>query len=159
MASCYQDEICLMTENDQTPALFQFFTEIGIIEQLISTKLEALLPGGLKISQFVVLNHLVRLQGKWSPARLANAFQVTRAAMTNTLSRLESRGLIKIEADPGDGRGKLVSLSLAGQKMRGKCVANIEPFLADIEQAFGEQKILVALPFLQAMRNYMDEHR
>jgi DNA-binding MarR family transcriptional regulator len=159
MATCYQDKIYLMAENDQTPPLFRFFTEIGIIDQLISAKLETLLPDGLKISQFVVLNHLVRLRGKWSPARLASAFQVTRAAMTNTLSRLESRGLVKIEADPGDGRGKLVSLSPAGQKMHEKCVAKIGPFLADIEQEFGEQKILVALPFLQAMRNYLDEHR
>jgi DNA-binding MarR family transcriptional regulator len=148
-----------MTENDQTPPLFQFFTEIGIIEQLINTKLEALLPEGLKISQFVVLNHLVRMQGKWSPARLASAFQVTRAAMTNTLSRLESRGLIKIETDPGDGRGKLVSLSPAGQKMLKKCTDNIEPYLGDIEKEIGEQNILLALPFLEEMRNYLDQHR
>ena len=148
-----------MTENDQTPPLFRFFTEIGIIEQLISAKLETLLPDGLKISQFVVLNHLVRLRGKWSPARLASAFQVTRAAMTNTLSRLESRGLIKIETDPGDGRGKLVSLSPAGKKMREKCVANIGPFVSDIEKEFGEQNILLALPFLEEMRNYLDQHR
>lgn len=159
MAACYQDEICLMAENDQTPPLFRFFTEIGIIDQLISAKLETLLPDGLKISQFVVLNHLVRLRGKWSPARLASAFQVTRAAMTNTLSRLESRGLIKIDANPGDGRGKLVTLSPAGHEMREKCVANIEPFLADIEQAFDEQKFLVTLPFLESLRNYLDEHR
>jgi DNA-binding MarR family transcriptional regulator len=148
-----------MTENDQTPALFRFFTEIGIIEQLISTKLEALLPDGLKISQFVVLNHLVRLQGKWSPARLADSFQVSRAAMTNTLSRLESRGLIRIETNPGDGRGKLVTLSPAGHEMRENCVGNIGPFLADIEQAFGDQEVLQALPFLEAIRHYLDEHR
>ena len=159
MASFYPDKICLMADNDPTPALFQFFTEIGIIEQLISSKLEGLLPDGLKVSQFVVLNHLVRLQGKWSPARLADAFQVTRAAMTNTLGRLESRGLIKIEADPVDGRGKLVSLSPVGQEMHTQCVANIGPFLVDIEQAFGEQKIRLALPLLEEIRNYLDLHR
>jgi DNA-binding MarR family transcriptional regulator len=126
---------------------------------LISTKLETLLPDGLKISQFVVLNHLVRLQGKWSPARLANAFQVTKAAMTNTLNRLESRGLVTIEADPHDGRGKLVSLSPAGKKVQAECVSNIEPFLTDIEQEFGAQKILLALPFLEEMRDYLDGHR
>jgi DNA-binding MarR family transcriptional regulator len=72
-----------MIEKDQTPIMFQFFTEIGIIEQLIRAKLERALPDGIKISQFSVLHHLTRLQGKWSPARLANAFQVTKAAMTN----------------------------------------------------------------------------
>ena len=92
-----------MPEQSQDPLIFRFFTEIGIIEQLARARLERALPDGMKISQFAVLNHLVRLPGKWSPARLASAFQVTRAAMTNTLQRLESRGLIKIEADPGDG--------------------------------------------------------
>ncbi len=139
--------------------MFRFFNEIGIIEQLTRAKLERVLPDGMKISQFAVLNHLVRLPGDWSPARLASAFQVTRAAMTNTLQRLESRGLIKIEADPDDGRGKLISLCQTGRDMREKCIGCISPFLAEMEKEFGEQNFLVALPFLEELRNYLDEHR
>ena len=148
-----------MSKNYHDPLMFQFFTEIGIIEQLARAMLERVLPDGMKISQFTVLNHLVRLPGQWSPARLANAFQVTKAAMTNTLQRLESRGLIKIEADPSDGRGKLISLSLAGRDMRENCISNIGPLLVDMEQEFGEQKFLIALPFLEEVRSYLDEHR
>lgn len=148
-----------MSDNDQDPPMFRFFTEVGIIEQLTRAKLERALPDGLKISQFTVLNHLVRLDGKWGPARLASAFQVTKAAMTNTLQRLESRGLIKIEADPSDGRGKLISLCQAGRNMREKCIANIGPLLVEMEKEFGEQKFIVALPFLQEVRSYLDEHR
>ncbi len=148
-----------MTKNPRTPSLFQFFNEIGIIDQLSRAKLERVLPDGLKISQFAVLNHLVRLDGKWSPARLANAFQVTKAAMTNTLQRLDSRGLIKIEADPDDGRAKLVSLTVAGREMREQCIGNIEPFLADINQQFSQERILDALPLLEEIRIYLDEHR
>ena len=148
-----------MSQNHQDPPVFRFFTEIGIIEQLIRAKLERVLPDGMKISQFAVLNHLVRLPGEWSPARLASAFQVTRAAMTNTLQRLESRGLIKIEADPGDGRGKLISLCQTGRDMREKCIGNISPFLAEMEKEFSEQDFLGALPFLEELRNYLDEHR
>ena len=48
----------------------------------------------LKMSHFILLNHLVRLGGKWSPARLAAALQVTKAAVTNNLKRLEARGLV-----------------------------------------------------------------
>jgi len=148
-----------MSQNHQDPPVFRFFTEIGIIEQLTRAKLERVLPEGMKISQFAVLNHLVRLPGDWSPARLASAFQVTRAAMTNTLQRLESRGLIKIEADPDDGRGKLISLCQTGRDMREKCIGSISPFLAEMEKEFGEQNFLVALPFLEELRNYLDEHR
>ncbi len=148
-----------MTASDQGSSMFRFFTEIGIVEQLTRAKLERILPDGIKISQFTALNHLMRLQGKWSPARLANAFQVTRAAMTNTLQRLESRGLIKIEIDPGDGRGKLVSLSPAGRDMHEKCINAIGPLFASLEKEFGSQKFQVALPFLEEVRSYLDEHR
>lgn len=148
-----------MSENDQVPPMFQFFTEVAIIEQLARTRLERVLPEGLKISQFIVLNHLARLHGKWSPARLASALQVTKAAMTNTLGRLESRGLIKIEADPSDGRGKLISLVQAGRVMRENCIVNIGPLFVEMEKEFGEQKYREALPFLEEVRSYLDEHR
>ena len=148
-----------MSENNQDPPMFRFFTEIGIIEQLARAKLERALPGDIKISQFFVLNHLVRLPGSWSPARLASAFQVTKAAMTNTLQRLESLGLIKIIRDPGDGRGKLVSLSDAGRDMREKCIGNISPLFTEMEKELSEQKFQIAMPFLEEVRNYLDEHR
>lgn len=148
-----------MPEQNHGPVLFRFFTEIGIIEQLARAKIEGVLPEGIKISQFAVLNHLARLQGKWSPARLASAFQVTKAAMTNTLQRLESRKLIKIEDDPNDGRAKLVSLSKAGQTMRNNCLENIGPVLAELEVEIGLQKISTALPVLEEVREYLDEHR
>ena len=60
------------------PPLFRLLTEIGIIEQLARNQLERNLPDQLTMSQFVVLNHLVRLGGAWSPLRLAKAFQVTK---------------------------------------------------------------------------------
>ena len=148
-----------MNTPSQDPLLFRFFTEVGIIEQLVRTKLESVLPDGLKISQFIVLNHLVRLGGEWSPARLASAFQVTKAAITNTLKRLESRGLVAIAPDPNDGRGKLVSLTAAGQDMRQRCVHNIEPFLVDLKNEFSDQRFAKALPLLEELRKYLDQQR
>ncbi len=114
------------------PALWRLFTEVGIIEQLARHKLESSMPEGLKISQFGVLNHLVRLGGTWSPVRLASAFQVTKAAMTNTVGRLEKRGLVEVVADPDDGRGKLVSITDAGRDMRERCIKSVGPFMADL---------------------------
>ncbi len=148
-----------MIRNNQAPLLFNFFTEIGIIEQLARTRFESVMPDEIKLSQFTVLNHLVRLDGKWSPVRLAKALQVTKAAITNNLQRLESRGLVIIEADPDDGRAKLVSLTAAGREVREQCISNIEPFLVDMERKLNQQEFLNALPFLQELRKYMDSHR
>ncbi len=148
-----------MTNNIQDAPLFRFFNEVGIIEQLARAKFESVLPDGLKISQFSVLNHLVRLGGDWSPARLANAFQVTRGAMTNTLQRLESRGLVNVASDPGDGRGKLVSLTASGREMRDHCIRNTRPFLENLEAEFGQKCFINALPLLEEVRKYLDQNR
>ena len=141
------------------PIVFRLFTEIGIIEQLARNQLERRLPDDLRMSQFVVLDHLVRLGGEWSPVRLANAFQVTKGAMTNTLQRLEKRGFLRVVADPRDGRGKLVSITAAGKKMRVRCVECIGPLLEDLSKELSDKEFLVALPVLEKVRMYLDSQR
>ncbi len=144
-------------END--PLAFRFFNEIGIIEQLASSRLERCLPDGLKDSQFRVLNHLVRLGGEWSPVRLANAFQVTKGAMTNTIKRLDKRGLIAVSNDPEDGRGKLVSITDAGIEMRNQCIESIAPLLIELSKEFSPQEFSAVLPVLEKIRKYLDANR
>ena len=141
------------------PSIFRFFNEIGIINQLASTKLGSVLPDSLKMSQFSVLNHLVRLGGEWSPLRLAKAFQVTKGAMTNTLNRLEKRALIEIRPDPEDGRGKLVRITAKGEKMRQECLMAIDPFIQKIEEELGLTDFTNSLPALEKVRKYLDEER
>ncbi len=103
------------------PLAFEFFNEIGIIDQLVSTMLTNTLPNGMTKAQFTVLNHYVRLDiAERSPADLAKAFQVRRPTITSTLARMESNGLVAIRVDPRDGRAKLVSIT----EMDGRCVKN-----------------------------------
>ena len=148
-----------MVDPSEDPLAFRLFTEIGIIEQLARNRLERGLPDRLKVSQFVVLNHLVRLGGEWSPARLASAFQVTKGAMPNTLQRLEIRALVRIVADPRDGRAKLVTITDAGRDMRASCVASVSPFLADLSQALSDQDLAKALPVLEKIKKILDAQR
>ncbi len=143
----------------EDPLAFRLFTEIGIIDQLARNQLERGLPDGLKVSQFVVLNHLVRLGGEWSPARLANAFQVTKGAMTNTLQRLEKRGLVRVSADPRDGRAKRVIITRAGRHMREQCVKSVSPMLANLSREISGKDFALALPVLEKIRKYLDSHR
>ena len=149
----------MIRDNHDDPILFRFFNEIGIIDQLAQARLESVLPDGLKMSHFILINHLARLGGKWGPARLAAALQVTRAAITNTMNRLEQQGLVEIEAHPADGRGKLVSLTRRGRDLRKQSIRNIEPFLADLEQRLGSRFFSDVLPSLEALRRDLDENR
>ena len=99
----------------KTSEIFNFFTEIGIIAQLSQTQFERLMPSGMTIAQFTVLNHCVRVGDGKSPARLAHAFQVTKGTMTSTLHRLEQKGLVAIHPDPADGRSKIVRITETGR--------------------------------------------
>ena len=144
---------------DDDPVMFRFFNEVGIIEQLARNRFERLLPDGLKVAQFTVLNHFVRLGGERTPAELARAFQVTKGAMTNTLQRLEARRLIRIRPDAHDGRVKRVSITKAGIKMRNQAVAALAPVMADLTEQFPEAAFDRALPFLRSLRAALDAAR
>ena len=50
-----------------------------------------------------------------SPGRLVTETMVTSGTMTNRVDRLAGRGLVAREADPGDRRGVLVTLTAAGR--------------------------------------------
>lgn len=134
-------------------------TEIAIIEQLSRNKLERRLPDGVSGAMFGVLTHFMRRGGQESPAQLASAFQVTKGAMTNTLQRLEARGLVAIIGDATDGRRKLVSLTDAGAALYTDAVARLRPDLEAMREAFTDDEFVAALPFLTALRTWFDENR
>lgn len=142
-----------------TRLYFRMFNEIGIISQLSSNRLERVLPPGMSIAQFSLLNHLVRLGGAWAPSRLARAFQVTKGAMTNTLQRLEAQGLIRVTVDPDDARGKLVEITEAGRRMREKCIRATGIAMGDIVKLFPTDDVGAVLPFLEHLRKTLDENR
>jgi len=140
-------------------ALFTLLNEIGIINQLSSARLERLLPHGLTVAQFGLLNHLARLEGDWSPARLAAAFQVTKGTMTSTLQRLEAKGFISMRANPDDGRAKIVTLTEAGRRAREAALAAAGPGLADLEAVLSSADVDALIPDLQKLRIWLDMHR
>ena len=142
------------------PLAFQVFNEIGIINQLTSASFAAVLPGGMTIAQFTVLNHFIRLDHKeQSPARLASAFQITRPTMTSTLARMEKAGLVVIRADPSDGRGKLVSVTAAGREMRELCLQRLAGPLAEANAVLSPETLEQLLPLLRDVRAKLDRLR
>ncbi|WP_439573675.1 MarR family winged helix-turn-helix transcriptional regulator [Phreatobacter sp.] len=138
---------------------FRVFNEIGIIHQLAATAFERVMPDGMTLAQFTVLNHFARLGGRRRPSDLARAFQVTKATMTSTLQRMEAKGLVVIVADETDGRGRLVEVSEAGRAMHRDCIARLGPKLAGIVAAVGVAPFADALEPLTALRTTLDRLR
>lgn len=133
--------------------------EVGIIAQLSQSAFLRVLPDGMQLAHFFVLNHMVRMGDGWTPVRLAKAFQVTKGAMTNTLQRLDARALVRIEPDPDDGRSKRVYLTPEGAAMREQCIARLHPELARLHDALGTELFTSALPLLQRLRGWLDQDR
>ncbi|MFT6438195.1 MAG: DNA-binding MarR family transcriptional regulator [Candidatus Azotimanducaceae bacterium] len=138
---------------------FEILNEIGIINQLSTSRFERSLGDGLTRSQFSVLNNFVRLGGTRTPAELADAFQVTRGAMTNTLKRLADRGCIKIDVSDEDRRSKIVTITAQGRRLRNSSIAATQSDLAELVEAVGEQTLRNLQPLLTKLRVYLDDHR
>lgn len=145
-----------MSDTDQA---FMFFNEINIIAQLSTNRFERMLPEGLTSSQFSVLNWFVRVDTEATPGRLATAFMVTRGAMTNTLKKLEQKGLVRIEPDETSGRQKRVTMTSAGRHMRDAAIKACGPQLDSWIGAIPWQEVEVMLPTLRRIRAYLDEER
>ncbi|MCU0890634.1 MAG: MarR family winged helix-turn-helix transcriptional regulator [Sandarakinorhabdus sp.] len=141
------------------PVWEQLFAEIAAIQQLTSAALRNLLPPLLSPAGFGVLDRLARQPGAWTPSRLAAQTQVTKGAMTNTLQRLETAGLVQLERDGKDGRARRVSLLPAGLAARDAALASIAPHMAMITNALPRHQARVVVPLLEQLRVWLDNHR
>jgi DNA-binding MarR family transcriptional regulator len=143
----------------EDPLLFAVLNEIGIIEQLMRNRFEALRPAGLRLAHFILLNHLVRTGDGKNPVSIARALQLAKGAITNTLQRLEERGLVSVLPDPADARGKRVWLTQAGRDARDAVVAQLAASFADVAQAMSPERCQAVLPDLQHLRRHLDRFR
>ncbi len=148
-----------MDRRKRRQQLFELFNEIGIIQQLAGTAFNQRLPEGLHVSHFSVVNHLCRLGDGRTPLRIARAFQVSKATMTNTLSKLEARRLIQIRDNPDDGRSKLVFVTDKGRAFRSKAIATLHPMIDRLDDDLDTTRLLKMLPTLRALRAYLDDNR
>lgn len=147
----------LLTGDD--PLHFQLLNEVGILGQLSANRAARLLAPGLNLSQFTLLNHFSRLGGERSLVQLASAMQVTKAAMTNTVTRLHGKGLLAVQPDPQDGRGKRVSLTPAGLAARQQAVQQLGQGLVGMASAVDAQELAQALTALRKLRVWFDANR
>jgi len=138
---------------------YRLFNEINIIAQLSANAFERVLPHGLTLAQFSVLNWFVRVDDVASPSRLARAFQVSKGTMTNTLKRLVDKGFVTVEADPASGRSKIVRMTPAGRRARQAALGASEPLLADVLDNFDVGRIRKLLPALETLRIHLDRAR
>ncbi len=133
------------------------FAELMNSEQLARAMVTRALPRGMQLSHFSVLNLLAHRNEERTPAELAQAFHLTRGAMTNTLARLEWAGHVHIRPDWDDARRKLVSISPAGRAARDAALASFLPQIADVVRDLGPDQVRAVLPVLRRLRERLEE--
>ena len=133
------------------------FSELFIADQLARNRISKVLPRGMELSHFSVLNHLAGIGDERTPAQLARAFHVTRGAMTNTLAKLEWAGHVHIRPDWDDARRKFVAISPSGRAARDAAVHAIAPLIAEVVQALGADRVRSVLPVLRELRTRLED--
>ena len=128
------------------------FGELFMADQLARNRISKVLPKGMELSHFSVLNHLARVSDERTPAQLARSFHVTRGAMTNTLTKLEWAGHVHIRPDWEDARRKFVAISPSGRAARDSAVTTVVPVIADVVQALGSDRVRALLSVLRELR-------
>jgi len=146
-------------DKDAIGGYFQFFNEIGIINQLVSTKLAGHLPAGILPSHFGVVNHLARRGNGNTPAVIANAFQVPRTTMTHMLSILEKHQFIELGPNPKDGRSKSVFLTEKGEAFRVDTIQKLAVAFQGFAGEFSMAELTPTLEILAKVREYLDKER
>ncbi|SFR54299.1 DNA-binding transcriptional regulator, MarR family [Yoonia tamlensis] len=145
-----------MSESNKNLAV-TLFSEILVVDQLARASVARVLPKGMELSHFSVLNQLAHAGVERTPAQLAKTFHLTRGAMTNTLAKLERAGWVHVRPDWDDARRKLVSISPAGQSARDVALDVIAPLIAEVVNTVGADKVRSALPVLREMRVKLSE--
>ncbi len=140
-----------MSDNANNLAV-SLFSEILAVDQLARASVARVLPKGMELSHFSVLNHLAHAGVERSPAQLAKTFHLTRGAMTNTLHKLEWAGWVHVRPDWDDARRKMVAISPSGLAARDAALAAIAPVIADVVGKVGQDKARAVLPVLREMR-------
>jgi DNA-binding MarR family transcriptional regulator len=82
---------------------------------------DALRPVGLTNGQFSLLMSLNRPKPP-GMAAVALLLAMDRTTLTAALKPLRRRGLLKITADPTDGRGRLMTLTAKGRRLLARAV-------------------------------------
>ncbi|MEK9992383.1 MAG: MarR family transcriptional regulator [Paracoccaceae bacterium] len=138
-------------DNENSLAV-SLFGEILALDQLVRNRLAKVLPKGMELSHFSVLNQLSHTKIERTPAQIAKSFRVTRGAITNTLNKLELSGYIHVRPDWDDARRKMVSISPAGIVARNNALAAVTPIINELIIEMGEERLKAIVPILRDLR-------
>ena len=144
---------------EQGARLVALLTDIGIINQLTSAAATRALAPSLGLSEYGLLNHMIRRGDGETPSRLAGAFQVSKPSMTATIGRLAAKGLARVEGDTDDGRSKRLRLTDAGRTAHSEARARLAMLQGELFEGYNVAELLNHADALAGLRVHLDAQR
>lgn len=135
----------------------EVFSEIGVIEHHLRMAVSRHLPEGMTYAHFEVLNHLIRHGDGVTPAELAQVLLMSKGAITNVLQKMAAHKRVCVLADTGDRRKKRVRVTREGLEAYNWVLQTIKWKSDALRGAFTESEFRDALPFLRALRSFLQE--
>jgi DNA-binding MarR family transcriptional regulator len=148
-----------MSAPDSSARLLAMLTDIGIINQLISTAATRALAPELGLSEYGLLNHMLRRGDGETPTRLARAFQVSKPSMTATIARLAAKGCVTVTSDADDARAKRVQLTGKGRAAHAAARVRLAALQAELFGGFDVEALLGHSDAIAALRAHLDAQR
>jgi DNA-binding MarR family transcriptional regulator len=149
----------MTASSDQGGQLVALLTDIGIINQLTSAAATRALAPLLGLSEYGLLNHMVRRGDGETPSRLARAFQVSKPSMTATIGRLAAKGLARLQDDADDGRSKRVRMTDAGRAAHTDARARLAALQGELFAGFDVAILLDHADAIADLRAHLDTQR
>jgi DNA-binding MarR family transcriptional regulator len=132
----------------------QAFAEIAAIDQMVTRAVERRLPAGLGRAQFNLMTRLA-FAGDQSPGQLADYMVLTKGAVTNLLTRLQSQGMVSVRVPDHDSRRKIVRLTESGVRLLTEASKGLKDVAETLRAALSAEDFQRTLPLLSALRAHL----
>lgn len=120
----------------------RFGVQLGITSQLYLAQMARLVePHGLTYPQFALLVHLARRSTPNRISEMASAVELTQSAVTKAVQKFHGMGLVTVETDPQDARGRLVAMTDKGRAHVGAVQRGFGPAFAGMLQGWSAEEI------------------
>ncbi len=152
-----------MTLNNpsEPPLDFRIINWIGIIEQLTTAKMRQLLDGtDVPPPQFTLLNHFSHRPAEGKTITLiAQAMQQPQPGITKTIAKMVTKGFLREENNPKDGRSKILYLTEAGINAHLDAKSRLSYGLKDTFEGWSETEKHNLYQSLDRLKIYLDNNR
>lgn len=113
-------------------------------------------PTGLKGTQYSLLSHVVKL-GPLRAGELAAAMQLEASTLTRNLQPLLRDGLLVMQPDSDDARGRLVVATPAGHELRAKAQRAWKQAQLALNDQLGVERVAALHVLLDECRALLDD--